>query len=127
MDASRKFGEEFDATEAAIGEAAENGDLSIADEYRKLLDLRSALTKAQSSLTRHLEAGRRDKALDCEFTLVEPAYEKVVAKEEEILRYETRTIHDLAVKVVVCAENDFSFELLNDLITVEARRLAMAA
>ena len=96
---------------------------SLLTEYRRLQVLRKDLEAANVRLNDLMETGRRDAILDCEMHDVDPAFDRVIAKEEEILDRETHSPSDLAVKVLVCAENNFEFEALNRALAEDARNI----
>lgn len=100
---------------------------SLADEYRNLSALRGYLNRTQARLSAYVEKGEFSAAADFETDQVDPAFDAVVEKERRILAMEARTARDLAIKVIVCAENEFASDILNEMLEDDARRFLAAA
>lgn len=114
-----------DPIQAGNGRAARSpgaGGVSLAAQaYEELLLLRAEQERRQARYNELLAADLTDQAIDFELTDLSPALESVIEKEEEILSMRTRSMLDLVVKVLVCSENDFSFEVLNEMLGGDAR------
>ena len=102
-------------------------DTTIVAEYRRLEELRSALMRSRERLNGLLDAGRTSAVAEGEAERFAAAFDAVEAQEQRILALEARSARDLAIKVVVCGENDFSSERLNELLWRDANRLMDAA
>ena len=95
----------------------------VAREYSKLRRLREELAQCQQNLRALVTEGNLVDALEVEIGSLGPAFESVLEKELSILHMHPETSVDLALKVVVCAENDFASDLLNGLLEKDARTL----
>lgn len=118
--------------EGAGGDAGANGDANggstpVETGFNQLKALRGALEAANVELSETLRTEGPEAAATFECLHVDPAFDSMLMQEERILRARSRTMRDLAIKIVIAADNDFSSDVLNALLAAEAREIAAAA